>query len=194
MYGLTTLETGITPPRLANLISYSWICSELPGAFAEFGVCKGGSLDLLSKLHPEKFIYGIDSFEGLPEPGKFDTHHHKGDFALTEEELFDLKNYFYFKEVILLNGFSPEVFKFIPSSEKFAFVHVDVDLYQSVKDALDFFYPRLVQRGMMIFDDYGFGSTPGAKKAIDEWKGECSYRGELFFADNLFCGQYLIIK
>ncbi len=194
MYGLTTLPTGITVDRLALLIAYSWMMSEKPGAFAEFGVCQGGSLDLLARLHPDRLIYGIDSFEGLPEPGPMDTYHKKGDFALGDLEFVEMASTFKTRSVKLLRGFSPSVFTYLSPYEKFAFVHVDVDLYQSVKDALDYFYPRLIVTGMMIFDDYGFATTPGAKQAIDEWQGECTYRGELIFNNGHKTGQYLIIK
>ncbi len=193
MYGLTTLPTGITVDRLAMLIAYSWMMSEKPGAFAEFGVCQGGSLDLLARLHPDRLIYGIDSFEGLPEPGPMDTFHKKGDFGLDATDLVKVWHHFSLM-VQLYKGFSPEVFTKLPPHETFAFVHVDVDLYQSVKDALDYFYPRLIPTGMMIFDDYGFATTPGAKQAIDEWQGECTYRGELIFNNGHKSGQYIIIK
>ncbi len=198
MYGITTLPTGISPDRLAMLIAYSWMMSEKPGAFAEFGVCQGGSLDLLSRLHPDRLIYGIDSFEGLPQGGAMDTYHTtKGEFALSTIELNTVFDYFYSKNVILCKGFSPEVFNQMPLSApviQYSFVHVDVDLYQSVKDALDYFYPRLINTGIMIFDDYGFPTTPGAKQAIDEFNGRCTYRGEIVFNNGHKSGQYIIIK
>ncbi len=194
MYGITTLPTGISPDRLAMLIAYSWMMSEKPGAFAEFGVCQGGSLDLLSRLHPDRLIYGIDSFEGLPQGGPMDTYHTiKGEFALSEDEFYMLDMYFMGKNVKILKGFSPEVFEGIYING-YAFVHIDVDLYQSVKDALDYFYPRLINTGIMIFDDYGFPTTPGAKQAIDEFNGRCTYRGEIVFNNGHKSGQYIIIK
>ncbi len=194
MYGLTTLPTGITVDRLAMLIAYSWMMSEKPGAFAEFGVCQGGSLDLLARLHPDRLIYGIDSFEGLPEPGPMDKFHKKGDFDISIDDMENIMDLTERHEVTILTGFSPEVFTQLPPHEIFSFVHVDVDLYQSVKDALDYFYPRLIPTGMMIFDDYGFETTPGAKQAIDEWKGECTYRGEIIYNTGHKTGQYLIVK
>jgi O-methyltransferase len=48
-------------------------------------------------------------------------------------------------------------------------VHIDADIYQSVKDSCTFFYPRLESGGIMVFDDYGFPSCPGARKAVDEF-------------------------
>ncbi len=195
MYGITTLPTGISPDRLAMLIAYSWMMSEKPGAFAEFGVCQGGSLDLLSRLHPDRLIYGIDSFEGLPQGGAMDTYHTtKGEFALSDNEFKNIQDYFAGKKVWIFKGFSPEIFIPIPEFQEFSFVHVDVDLYQSVKDALDYFYPRLINTGIMIFDDYGFPTTPGAKQAIDEFNGRCTYRGEIVFNNGHKSGQYIIIK
>ena len=32
-----------------------------------------------------------------------------------------------------------------------------------------FFYPRMEEGAVMIFDDYGFTTCPGAKKAVDEF-------------------------
>ena len=54
-------------------------------------------------------------------------------------------------------------------SKKFAFVHVDVDLYQPTLDSLKFFYPRLLPGGVIVVDDYGYSVFPGAKRAVDEF-------------------------
>lgn len=188
-----TLETGLSGDRLGNLLAYSSRCRWLPGAFAEFGVYKGGSLEMLSDFNPDRKIYGIDGFEGLPAPGKQDTHV-KGEFDVPASDYLKLMKIFNKRQnVTILKGYSPEILESLDSVQ-FAFVHVDVDLYQSVKDALDFFYPRLSPDGMMLFDDYGFPTTPGAKIAVDEWRGSCKWRGELVFADGGKSGQYLIIK
>lgn len=194
-FNLTTLHTGLTPDRLGNLLAYSHFVHELPGAMAEFGVCTGGSLELLARLHPTKKIYGIDGFEGLPKPGKEDTHQ-EGEFALSEYEFGHLKNWFNYNHpnVEILKGYSPDVFKLLPEEVQFSFVHTDVDLYQSVKDGLDYFFPRMVEGGMMLFDDFGYNTTPGATKALLQWEKPCSWRGALRFANDIFCGQYLIIK
>ena len=46
--------------------------------------------------------------------------------------------------------------------------HVDVDIYQSVHDCIEFISPKLTPGGFMLFDDYGFPSCPGARRAVDE--------------------------
>ena len=54
-------------------------------------------------------------------------------------------------------------------NKTFCFVHIDADIYSSVLECCDFFYTRLVNGGIMVFDDYGFLSCPGAKKAVDQF-------------------------
>ncbi len=189
---LTELQTGLTYDRLAVLMAYSLSCSEMSGYFAEFGVCQGGSLELLAKLYPKRLIYGLDGFNGLPKPGKQDLHT-EGEFALSDVEFKNLERVFGgYPNVEILKGYSPDVFETIKEVE-FAFVHIDVDLYESVRGALDFFWPRLQEGGILIFDDYGFPTTPGAKKAVDEWDLPCQFRGKIGF-QGWNTGQYLIKK
>ncbi|HXX56061.1 MAG TPA: TylF/MycF/NovP-related O-methyltransferase, partial [Methanoregula sp.] len=68
----------------------------------------------------------------------------------------------------LKKGWIPERFGEI-SSERFSFVHIDVDLYQPIRDSLEFFYPRMIPGGIIVLDDYGYLGFPGAKKATDEF-------------------------
>jgi len=49
------------------------------------------------------------------------------------------------------------------------FVHIDVDLYQPTLAALEYFYPRLAAGGIIVCDDYGSLSFPGAYKAVEEF-------------------------
>lgn len=190
------LQTLISLDRLANLIRYSVLTKELEGDVCEFGVFRGGSLELLAELNPHKNVIGVDSFEGLPTPIELDSHL-EGDFKETDYEA--LRGYFKTigSNVELVKGFSPNVFKNIHPYKRFSLVHVDVDLYNSCMDAADFFYPRLVDGGVMIWDDYGFDSTKGAKKAIDEFSETITptFKGELMYSvGGESHKQYLIIK
>src|SRR5262245_10402180 len=54
-------------------------------------------------------------------------------------------------------------------NNRYSFVHVDVDLYQSTLDCCEYFYTRLVPGGIMLFDEYGFPSARGEKDAVDEF-------------------------
>ena len=54
----------------------------------------------------------------------------------------------------------------------FCFVHIDVDIYQSVIDCCVFYYPRLPAGGALVFDAYGDLSCPGARQAVEEFFAE----------------------
>jgi Macrocin-O-methyltransferase (TylF) len=52
---------------------------------------------------------------------------------------------------------------------RFAFVHLDVDIYQSTLDAPRFFYPRLSPSGMIVTHDYSAQICPAVATAYDEF-------------------------
>ena len=160
----------------------------IDGDICEIGVYRGGSLEHFARMCPEKNLIGIDTFEGLPAPSDFDRvtnlgdfpGHQKGDFGDVNYD--ELKRIFeiFFKNVMLIRGCFPsdEIINQI-KDRQFCFVHVDVDLYQSVKDCCEYFYPMILPRGVILFDDYGFDSTPGCKRAVDEFfkdKTDCIKR------------------
>ena len=62
-------------------------------------------------------------------------------------------------------GFIPDTFSALP--ERIAFAHIDVDHEQTHTDCCEAIYPRMVPGGFIVFDDYGFPATPGARKAVD---------------------------
>ena len=139
----------------------------LPGAAAEVGVYRGGTARLLADaVHGTgKPLHLFDTFGGMPatDPGK--DLHALGDFADTSPEAV-LKLLHGRDGVFLHVGVFPYTAAAV-ANESFCLVHVDADIYRSVLDSCAFFYPRLVPAGMMIFDDYGFPSCPGAKEAVD---------------------------
>jgi macrocin-O-methyltransferase TylF-like protien len=57
---------------------------------------------------------------------------------------------------------------------RFSFGHIDVDLYEPTRHAVEFFYPRLNDGGILVFDDFGFTTCPGAMVAIKEATGNIS--------------------
>lgn len=94
--------------------------------------------------------------------------HSKGDFSNTSSEavsefLSPLNN------VLLFKGFFPNPQLKDDFDRTFSFVHLDVDLYKSTLDCLEFFWPRMVKGGIIISDDYKWAHTPGVKMAFDEF-------------------------
>jgi O-methyltransferase len=150
-----------------NLYQLAKNTSYLKGDVAEIGVYRGGTARLISKTLPGKNVHLFDTFEGMPQVNSSLDQHKEGDFSDTSIDavssyLRDCPN------VVFYKGYFPETAKPI-KDKKFSFVHIDVDIYRSVMDCCEFFYPRLNAGGVMVFDDYGLLSCPGAKKAVDEF-------------------------
>ena len=181
--------TVVSPDRCYILISLARYASHLAGDFAECGVYRGGTALLLARIlgnEVNKRLYLFDSFQGLPKMDQEkDPWFSEGQYCAesveaVEELLSD------FRSIIDIRcGWIPETFRGLENN-RYAFAHLDVDLYQST---LDCFYPRLMPGGMLLFDEYAFAPSRGEKDAVDE-----------FFADKpespitLPTGQAMVLK
>ena len=147
------------------------LAHRVEGDTAECGVWTGAGSYLIcqaniaSKLERTHHIF--DSFEGVSAPGDMDgTHWTKGDLSCPLERV--QENLSEFEKVAYYPGWIPDRFSDI-SDKKFAFVHIDVDLYEPTRDSIEFFYARLSPGGILLCDDYGFSTCPGATQAFDEF-------------------------
>jgi hypothetical protein len=163
---------GLNTHRKWTLWQLLRLVENVKGDTAECGVFKAASSWLIcchnQKNSSDKIHHMFDSFEGLSLPNDIDEQHwKKGDLAVPENIV--IKNLKEFSEKITINkGWIPE--KFSDYEERiFSFVHIDVDLYQPTKDSINFFYDRMSPGGIILCDDYGFTSCPGATKSIDEF-------------------------
>ena len=112
-------------------------------------------------------IYLYDTFEGMPDTDTEKDWHKKGDFSDTSLEM--VKQRVQNNNIVEFNkGFLPQSFKG-KEAHQISFAHIDVDIYKSVIDCCEFIYPRMVKGAVIIFDDYGFPTCPGAKQAVDEF-------------------------
>lgn len=156
--------TIVNPGAQKYLLQVCEWVKDLPGAVAECGVYRGGTLRLLARALPDKTVWGFDSFQGMPPVRDFDSHK-EGDFGNTSYAevsnfISDLNN------VRLIPGIFPGTFKYAENEKEFCLVHLDCDIYDSYMSALSFFMPRLVEGGYLITDDCHI--CQGAKRAIDE--------------------------
>jgi O-methyltransferase len=51
----------------------------------------------------------------------------------------------------------------------FCFVHLDCVIYESYRQCLAFFYPRMVAGGVILLDEYRDPPWPGCTQAVDEF-------------------------
>ncbi len=147
------------------------------GAIAEVGVYKGGSAYLLGKFSNGKTLYLFDTFEGLPRQSSFSglsaNVSEPSEGWLSDNNLDEVENYIQSSgvdknKIIIKKGIFPATAKDI-GDVKFSLVHLDSDLYQTTKDALEYFFPRLEGGGRVILHDYNCCGCPGVKLAVDEF-------------------------
>ena len=169
---------GMNTDRRWMLGQLMRLTRDVPGDTAECGAFEGASSYLICKINSanpgqRRVQHVFDSFEGLSSPAVVDgTHWKTGDLSCSAEAV--SKNLAEFSDGVLLHkGWIPDRFGDV-ADRRFAFVHIDVDLYQPTLDSVGFFYPRVNAGGVILCDDYGFTSCPGATQAIDEYLADKS--------------------
>jgi O-methyltransferase len=152
--------------ELYNLYKGVLQTEKIPGDIVELGVYKGGTAKLICEIKGDRRFHLFDTFEGMPEAGEGDIIQEGAFGDITVEDvkkyLRDYKNVFFYK------GLFPETAEAI-NGRRIAFLHLDVDIYTSTRDALHFFYPLMNRGGMIVSHDYNSKSCPGVKKAFDEF-------------------------
>lgn len=167
LYKEIEYHTIVYPDRCFMLYQAAKNVSAMDGEIAEVGVYKGGTGKLIAKTCRGKTIHLFDTFSGTPNSNPYIDFHKKGDLSDTsvekvQEFLKDCDN------VIIHPGLFPSSAEGI-KDKVFCLVHVDVGLYQSIKDCLEFFYSKVISGGIIIFEGYEWTACPGAKKAINEF-------------------------
>jgi len=81
------------------------------------------------------------------------------------------KNLFEFKENLTFHqGYIPDSFQQPPDPPKsIVYLHIDLNSSKPTRSALEFFYPRLVSGGIILFDDYGWIGYEDTRKIVDEF-------------------------
>ena len=147
------------------------LTEQVPGDTAECGVYLGASSYLIasfiSRSSLEKTHHLFDSFDGLSLPIAADGEHWRQHDLKVERNEAE-RRLSKFQNLRFYKGWIPERFGEV-SNCRFSFVHIDVDLYEPTRDSIEFFYPRMNPGGIILCDDYGVSSCPGATKGVDEF-------------------------
>jgi hypothetical protein len=166
------------PNRILQFQYLLDIANRAPSAdYVEFGSHQGLMARVIYKLmDPSCTMYSFDTFEGFKkedlviENQIYASPWEEGNFLPTSEEL--VAKYVgdgswpsNFKTV---KGWFPESFRGF-ENHQWRFVHIDFDLYQPIKSALELVWPNIVPGGVCVVHDYGCYGFPGAKKAVDEF-------------------------
>lgn len=147
------------------------------GSVAEAGVYQGLFAGKINRAFPDRKLYLFDTFEGFSKnrddfivDGK-DTRKQWGKFeggmanTSVEQAVSMLK---YPENTVIKKGFVPSTFEGV--EDIFAFVNLDMDIYEPTKEALKWFWPRLSPGGYIFVHDYD--RFDGITKAIEEFSKE----------------------
>lgn len=168
------LENTMLPTlKIYMLLSLLKQTRTLRGAVLEAGVWNGGSArlmaDYLDSIGSDKPLWLLDTFEGydavnrqkdgvLPAKGQM-----QGRSIDNVKTLFaNTKTHVHF-----VIGAIPGTLGTIDATE-ISFAHIDVNLYEPTRQATEFCLERMPRGGIIMFDDYNWPATYGAKQGIDD--------------------------
>jgi O-methyltransferase len=198
-YTLTSNERLISLTRAVRFVARN----NIPGAIAECGVWRGGSmmavaLTLIDEGDTSRDLFLYDTYEGMPDPTdadkRFDGRPAELQLAETPpgEGVWCRSSLDEVKSNMASTGYPSERIRYIPGKveetiparipPKLALLRLDTDWYESTKHELDHLFPLLVQGGFLIVDDYGHWQ--GARKAVDEFLASRSKKYFLHRLDN----------
>ena len=136
----------------------------------------------------------VSSDDGIFEEGTFHTGVSDFKKALKTQTDYNLNDKYIYKG-FYSNTLTDELQKKMP---KVGVVHIDVDIYSSAKEVLNFIKLLLVKGSVLIFDDYycfPAGSNKGEHRALNEflnenpsfkiteWKAYSSFGKSFFITD-----------
>jgi len=149
--------------------------SKLNGAIIEVGCWNGGTASLIAKraklLNIKDIVYFADTFKGVVKAGEFDPYYKNGKHNDSDKaKVLKLISILGLDNARILEGIFPEEINL--KENIFRFAHIDVDTYQSGRDAFTWIWEKLVVNGIIVFDDYGFNGNQGITKLVNEYKGD----------------------
>jgi O-methyltransferase len=146
--------------------------------FVEIGVWRGGTGVLIAKAMATQGLrqplYLCDIFRGVVKTGEADPHYHGGEHSdASAEDVAALASSLGLTPDSheIVSGVFPEEMPATLQEGNFSFAHLDVDAYQSAKDCFSTICLRMTPGGIVVFDDYGFVTTSGIARLVDELMG-----------------------
>ncbi len=151
-------------PALNNLYNQGQRLAKtnIPGDIVECGCCNGGSSAsvALGLGDAKRRFWLYDSFEGLPAPKEVDGKDAEkwvGGCVGAVENVKRALSVAGLPEnmAVIRKGWFQDTFK-QPIADKIALLHIDADWYDSVSLALNTFYDRVSEGGVIVLDDFGY--------------------------------------
>ena len=148
---------------------------DLKGCVAEAGVFQGEFAKIINENSPDRELYLFDTFKGFDEKdiafeqiNKF-SEAKIGYLNITSEKLV-LSKMKHPEKCVIRKGYFPETA--VGLEEEFCFVNLDMDLYKPTLEGLRFFYPKMVNGGIIVIHDYFYAGYEGVNVALKEFLNE----------------------
>jgi O-methyltransferase len=173
--------TLVDEMRLYELWHLTAELATVPGDILEVGVWRGGSGCLMAsqsaRSGSDATVYLCDTFSGVVKAGDTDPIYEGGEHGDTSPALVRaLAASMGLDNVEVLVGTFPDESGDAVEARRFKLVHLDVDVYEGTKDAATWVWPRLVEGGVIVVDDYGGDGMDGVRHAVDEFADQFSCR------------------
>lgn len=169
--------------RTIELIAEEIYRNNVEGDIVEAGVDYGDCSTVINAVFKDRKMFLYDTFSGFD---KRDVEVEEKN-SYTSDSFFKSANYFkresfkspeeqmeyvrkrlrYPENATFRKGYFPETAEG-EKERKFAFVSLDMDLYQPIKSGIEFFYPRLSKGGYIMIHDYNHEEFKGIKDAVAE--------------------------
>lgn len=157
---------------------------ELSGfCVAEAGVFRGDFAWIINEKFHECELYLYDTFEGFDKKDMIDeinhsfteerrvksTHAWLGNPSVSPEQRIEVVKgkLKYGDKCHIRKGYFPNSAD-LEKEKRWVFVSLDMDLYQPMKAGLFYFWPKMVEGGVMFIHDYNNKAFRGVKKAVAE--------------------------
>lgn len=212
------IPAKITPPQpyMANVeirmnlfhLLEQTLVHKVPGDVVELGCNSGESTIvmrmIMNNLASDKKLHAFDSFEGLPEltgTDQKDSVYVPGFMAVSPNELTTSFNTLGLRLPEIHKGWFEDT---VPSQlpEQICFALIDGDLYESTMQVLPHVYARMPPGAIGMIAVYydqellprkgieGCYSSPGVKRAVDEFFADKPEKVGMLYANENACGYF----
>lgn len=155
---------------------------KLPGDFVECGVNRGFlSSAIMQQLDwdtTQRMFYLLDTFQGIDakylseleiKGGVLERNQSEINSGFYTQNLKEVEdNFAEWKNKKIVVGSIPETLPGI-TSEKIAFLHIDLNCTEPEVAALDYLWPKLVCGAVVLLDDYAYFGYQPQKEGMDDW-------------------------
>lgn len=162
--------------RTEALAALWWDARAAEGDVIECGAYRGATsllLAVLGKLNGvAQRVLMFDTFAGMPPPSRYDSSRRAGEFApplgwpatiAGQAAALGVADRTEVHQGLFADCFA----RLAPRAPRFAFAHIDANIFDGTRDACEFCLPRMSAGAAVVFDDYNGLLDLGARLAID---------------------------